>query len=160
MSGKQSVLRTIVNRNVERQLVKEFLIENTKTAGFGGLTINRTPNGTSVEIRAEKPGRVIGKRGKIINDLQKRLNDEFELFNPRLSVEEVEDPTLNAQVMAQKIASALGRWYYRRAGASAADNIMQAGARGVIVTVAGKLTGAKQDSNLSWVTSSIVVKLL
>lgn len=55
MSGKQSVLRTIVNRNVERQLVKEFLMENTKTAGFGGLTINRTPNGTSVEIRAEKP---------------------------------------------------------------------------------------------------------
>ena len=103
---KQSVLRTIVNRNVERQLVKEFLMENTKSAGFGGLTINRTPNGTSVEIRAEKPGRVIGKRGKIINDLQKRLDEEFDLFNPRLSVEEVEDPTLNAQVMAQKIASA------------------------------------------------------
>ena len=144
MSGKQSILRTIVNRNVERQLVKEFLMENTKSAGFGGLTINRTPNGTSVEIRAEKPGRVIGKRGKIINDLQKRLNDEFELFNPRLSVDEVENPTLNAQVMAQKIASALERgWYYRRAGASAAVNIMDAGARGVIVTVAGKLTGAR-----------------
>ena len=58
MSGKQSILRTIVNRNVERQLVKEFLMDNTKTAGFGGLTINRTPNGTSVEIRAERPGRV------------------------------------------------------------------------------------------------------
>jgi small subunit ribosomal protein S3 len=109
--------------------------------GFSALG---TPNGTSVEIRAEKPGRVIGKRGKIINELQKRLNDEFELFNPRLSVEEVVDPTLNAQVMANKIASALERgWYYRRAGASAAVNIMEAGARGVIVTVAGKLTGAR-----------------
>jgi len=144
MSGKQSIVRTIVNRNVERQLVKEFLMDNTKTAGFGGLTINRTPNGTSVEIRAEKPGRVIGKRGKIINELQSRLSEEFDLFNPRLSVEEVENPTLNAQVMAQKIASALERgWYYRRAGASAAVNIMDAGARGVIVTVAGKLTGAR-----------------
>ena len=144
MSGKQSVLRTIVNRNVERQLVKEFLMENPQSAGVGGLTLNRTPNGTSVEIRAEKPGRVIGKRGKIINDLQKRLDEEFDLFNPRLSVEEVEDPTLNAQVMAQKIASALERgWYYRRAGASAAVNIMEKGARGVIVTVAGKLTGAR-----------------
>ena len=72
------------------------------------------------------------------------MSDEFELFNPRLSVEEVENPTLNAQVMAQKIASALERgWYYRRAGASAAVNIMDAGARGVIVTVAGKLTGAR-----------------
>ena len=144
MSGKQSVLRTIVNRNVERQLVKEFLIENTKTAGFGGLTINRTPNGTSVEIRAEKPGRVIGKRGKIINDLQKQLDERFSIENPKLKVDEVEDPALNAQVMAEKIASAMERgWYYRRAGHSAALNIMEAGARGVIITLAGKLTGSR-----------------
>ena len=65
MSGKQSILRTIVNRNVERQLVKEFLMDNTKGSGFGGLTINRTPSGTSVKILAERPGRVIGRKGKI-----------------------------------------------------------------------------------------------
>ncbi len=150
MSGKQSILRTIVNRNVERQLVKEFLMENTKGSGFGGLTINRTPSGTSVKILAERPGRVIGRKGKIINDLQKRLEEEFDLHNPGLSVvgfedlDPKEDPTLNAQVMANKIASALERgWYYRRAGASAAVNIMESGARGVIVTVAGKLTGSR-----------------
>ena len=46
--------------------------------------------------------------------------------------------------MAEKIASALERgWYYRRAGNSAAENIMTAGARGVIVTLAGKLTGSR-----------------
>ena len=46
--------------------------------------------------------------------------------------------------MAEKVASALERgWYYRRAGHSAALNIMEAGARGVIITVAGKLTGAR-----------------
>ena len=54
MSGKQSILRTIVDRNVERQLVKEFLMENTKGSGFGGLTIKRTPSGTSVKILAER----------------------------------------------------------------------------------------------------------
>ena len=144
MSGKQSTLRTIVERNVERHLVKEFLMKNTKRSGFGGLDIRRTPAGTEVTVKAERPGMVIGRKGKIINQLQKRLNEEFNLHNPRLKVDEIERATLNAQVMAEKIASALERgWYYRRAGHSAALNIMEAGARGVIITVAGKLTGAR-----------------
>ena len=144
MSNNKSTLRRIIDRNVERHLVKEFLMNNTKKAGFGGLDIRRTPSGTEVTVKAERPGMVIGRKGKIINELQKRLNEEFDLENPKLKVEEIEKATLNAQVMAEKIASALERgWYYRRAGHSAAQNIMDAGARGVIVTVAGKLTGSR-----------------
>ena len=87
---------------------------------------------------------VIGSKGKIIKELQRRLNEEFSLLQPKLMVEEIDNPTLNAQVQAEKIASAMERgWYYRRAGASAAQNIMESGARGVIVTVAGKLTGSR-----------------
>ena len=144
MAGKKSTLRTIVNRNVERHLVKEFLMQNTKSSGFGALDIRRTPQGTEVTVHAERPGMVIGRKGKIINELQKRLNEEFDLENPKLKVEEIEKATLNAQVMAEKIASALERgWYHRRAGNSAAQNIMDSGARGVIVTLAGKLTGSR-----------------
>ena len=144
MAGKKSTLRTIVNRNVERHLVKEFLMQNTKRSGFGALDIRRTPAGTDVTVHAERPGMVIGRKGKIINDLQSRLSQEFELYNPKLKVEEVKKPVLNAQVMAEKIAASLERgWYHRRACHSAAQNIMDAGARGVIVTVAGKLTGSR-----------------
>ena len=144
MSNNKSTLRQIIDRNVERHLVKEFLMNNTKKAGFGGLDIRRTPTGTEVTVKAERPGMVIGRKGKIINDLQSRLNDEFNLESPRLKVEEVEDPALNAQVMAEKIASAMERgWYYRRAGHSAALSIMDAGARGVLITIAGKLTGSR-----------------
>ena len=144
MAGKKSTLRTIVNRNVERHLVKEFLMQNTKRSGFGALDIRRTPQGTEVTVHAERPGMVIGRKGKIINELQKRLNEEFDLENPKLKVEEIEKATLNAQVMAEKIASALERgWYHRRAGNSSAQNIMDSGARGVIVTLAGKLTGSR-----------------
>jgi small subunit ribosomal protein S3 len=140
--SKKSIVQTIINRNVERQLVREFLIKNTKKSGFGGLEIRRTPAGTDVTVHAERPGMVIGRKGKIINDLQSRLSQEFELYNPKLKVEEVKKPVLNAQVMAEKIAASLERgWYHRRACHSAAQNIMDAGARGVIVTVAGKLSG-------------------
>ena len=144
MSNNKSTLRQIIDRNVERHLVKEFLMNNTKKAGFGGLDIRRTPTGTEVTVKAERPGMVIGRKGKIINELQKQLDERFGLENPRLKVDEVEDAALNAQVMAEKIASAMERgWYYRRAGHSAALNIMEAGARGVIITLAGKLTGSR-----------------
>ena len=144
MSDNKSTLRRIIDRNVERHLVKEFLMNNTKKAGFGGLDIRRTPAGTEVIVKAERPGMVIGRKGKIINDLQKQLDERFGIENPKLKVDEVEDPALNAQVMAEKIASAMERgWYYRRAGHSAALNIMEAGARGVIITLAGKLTGSR-----------------
>ena len=142
--SKENIVRTFINRNVERHLVKEFLMNNTKKAGFGGLDIRRTPAGTEVVVKAERPGMVIGRKGKIINDLQKQLDERFGIENPKLKVDEVEDPALNAQVMAEKIASAMERgWYYRRAGHSAALNIMEAGARGVIITLAGKLTGSR-----------------
>jgi small subunit ribosomal protein S3 len=144
MSNNKSTRRQIIDRNVERHLVKEFLMNNTKKAGFGGLDIRRTPTGTEVTVKAERPGMVIGRKGKIINELQKQLDERFGLENPRLKVDEVEDAALNAQVMAEKIASAMERgWYYRRAGHSAALNIMEAGARGVIITLAGKLTGSR-----------------
>tara|TARA_Y100001954_G_scaffold155841_1_gene165668 strand:+ start:2564 stop:3256 length:693 start_codon:yes stop_codon:yes gene_type:complete len=144
MTDNKSTLRRIIDRNVERHLVKEFLMDNTKKAGFGGLDIRRTPNGTEVTVKAERPGMVIGRKGKIINDLQKQLDERFSIENPKLKVDEVEDAALNAQVMAEKIASAMERgWYYRRAGHSAALNIMEAGARGVIITLAGKLTGSR-----------------
>ncbi len=142
--SKESTLRKIVNRNVERLLVREFLMNNTKKSGFGGLIIRRTPGGTDVTVQAERPGMVIGRKGKIINDLQTRLNQEFSLPNPKLQVEEVDKPNLNAQVMAERIAASLERgWYHRRSCHSATQNIMDAGARGVIITVAGKLTGSR-----------------
>ena len=111
-------------------------------------------------VTAERVGMVIGRRGKIVNELQRRLNDEFTLPSPKLDVVEVETPALNAQVMAEKIASAMERgWYYRRAGHSAAQNIMDAGARGVIITLAGKLTGSRNRTrSSSSATSSTAVR--
>lgn len=144
MARQNNVIRRIIDRNVERHLVKEFLMNNTKRAGFGGLVIRRTPQGTEVTLKAERPGMVIGRKGRIINELQRRLEDEFKLRNPRLKVDEVEKPALNAQIMAEKLASALERgWYFRRAGHSTALNIMEAGAKGVIVVLNGKITGAR-----------------
>lgn len=138
-----STIRKFIDRNVERHLVREFLLSKTERAGFGGLDFQRTPEGTKVTLSAERVGMVIGRKGKIINELQRRLQD-FNLINPRLEVAEIETPELNAQVMASKLASALERgWYFRRAGHSTLLNIMDKGAKGCLVVLSGKLTGSR-----------------
>ncbi len=142
--AQKSTIRNFIDRNVERQLVREFLLSKTERAGFGGLDFQRTPEGTKVTLSAERVGMVIGRKGKIINELQRHLQDNFNLENPRLEVAEIEHPALNAQVMASKLASALERgWYFRRAGHSSLMNIMDAGAKGCLVVLSGKLTGSR-----------------
>ena len=141
---KENNIHKMIKRNVDRQLVREFLLKETERAGFGGLTFNRTPEGTKVTLRAEQVGRVIGRRGKVIHDLQRRLQEDFDLDNPQLEVEEIEESRTNAQVMASRLASSLERgWFFRRAGHSTVQNIMDAGARGCIVILSGKITGAR-----------------
>ncbi len=142
--SQNSTIRKFIDRNVERMLVREFLLSKTERAGFGGLHFQRTPDGTKVTLSAERVGMVIGRKGKIINELQRRLHDDFNIDNPRLEVAEIETPELNAQVMASKLASALERgWYFRRAGHSTLLNIMDKGAKGCLVVLSGKLTGSR-----------------
>jgi|TARA_B100001741_G_C16452437_1_gene551039 small subunit ribosomal protein S3 len=142
--SQNSTIRKFIDRNVERLLVREFLLSKTQKAGFGGLDFQRTPEGTKITLSAERVGMVIGRKGKIINELQRRLQNDFKLENPRLEVAEIDNPALNAQVMASKLASALERgWYFRRAGHSSLLNIMDAGAKGCLVVLSGKLTGSR-----------------
>jgi len=134
--------KRIVVENVRRLLLKEYLLRETRRAGFGGLDIQRTPMGTRVTLIAERPGLVIGRKGGAIKALTDAVERKFNLDNPQIEVQEVANPALNAQIMAEKLANALERgWHFRRAGHSTVRRIMEAGARGCIVVIAGKLTG-------------------
>jgi len=136
--------RRIVVENVRRMLLKEYLMRETQRAGFGGLDIQRTPMGTRVTLIAERPGLVIGRKGGAIKALTEAVERQFSFDNPQIEVQEVTNPSLNAQIMAEKLANALERgWHFRRAGHSTVRRIMEAGAKGCLVVVAGKLTGQR-----------------
>jgi len=136
--------RRVITENVRRVLLKEYLMSETRRAGFGGLDIQRTPMGTRVTLLAERPGLVIGRKGGAIKSLTEAVERNFKFDNPQIEVQEVEKPALNAQIMAEKLANALERgWHFRRAGHSTVRRIMEAGAKGCLVVIAGKLTGQR-----------------
>ncbi len=136
--------RKFVTENIRRVLLKEYLMSRVGRAGFGGLDVQRTPMGTRVTLITERPGLVIGRRGEAIKSLTKAIEDDFNFNNPQIEVQEVENPNLNAQIMAEKLANALERgWHFRRAGHSTVRRIMDNGARGCQVIISGKLTGQR-----------------
>lgn len=141
-----AVERKFIKEAVNRLLVKDFIKSETLRAGYGGLDIQRTPLGTRVNIIAERPGMVIGRKGVTINELTQALHGRFKIENPQISVEEpAYNPGLNAQIMATKVAESLERgWHFRRVGHSTVQRIMASGAQGCIVEIAGKLSGAKR----------------
>ena len=136
--------RKIVAEHVRRVLLKEYLMKEVSRAGFGGLDVQRTPMGTRVILTTERPGLVIGRRGQTIKNLTQVIEEQFGFDNPQIEVQEVENASLNAQIMAEKLAFSLERgWHFRRAGHSTVRRIMDAGARGCYIIVAGKLSGQR-----------------
>lgn len=137
--------RKFIRENTKRALIKNFLVKEIEGAGFGGMTIQRTPIGTRVNILVERPGMVIGKGGSKIKQLTSTIQTKFDVENPQIEIQEAgAQAALNAQIMAEKLAEALQRgWHFRRAGHSTVRRIMNAGAKGCQIVIAGKLTGAR-----------------
>ena len=139
-----TIVREMLKERVRRVQVHDHVQKRTSRAGFGGLSIQRTPLGTHVRISAERPGLVIGRKGSDIQRLTDELERKFGYENLQVEAGEVNHFALNPLIMAAKVANALERgWNYRRAGNSMLQRIMDAGARGCQITIAGKLTGLR-----------------
>jgi small subunit ribosomal protein S3 len=139
-----AVERKFVAEGARRARVEKHLKKELKRAGYGGMDLQRTPLGTQVTIFAEKPGIVIGKGGKLVRQLTQDLATDFAVESPQIEVQQVQNPNFNAQIMAERLANALERgWYFRKAGQSIIRRVMDAGALGCEVIIAGKLTGAR-----------------
>ena len=139
-----TIVREMLKENVRRVQVHHYVQKRTERAGFGGLSIQRTPLGTHVRIAAERPGLVIGRKGSEIQSLTEELERKFGYENLQVEAGEVNNSALNPLIMAAKVANALERgWNYRRAGNSMLQRIMDSGARGCQITIAGKLTGLR-----------------
>jgi len=139
-----TVVKEMLKERVRRVQVHDYVQSKTNRAGFGGLSIQRTPLGTHVRIAAERPGLVIGRKGSDIQKLTEELERKFGYENLQVEAGEVNNFALNPLIMAAKVANALERgWNYRRAGNSMLQRIMDSGARGCQITIAGKLTGLR-----------------
>jgi len=133
-----------IEDGLQRTQIDEFFADELGRAGYGGMEVAKTPMGTQIVLKAEKPGMVIGKGGKNIRKITSTLESDFDLDDPQVDVQEVDEPDLNARIVADRLANALERgWYFRKAGHTTIDRIMEAGAKGAEIVLSGKVTGAR-----------------
>ena len=133
-----------IEQGLQRSQIDEFFAEELGRAGYGGMEVAKTPMGTQIVLKAEKPGMVIGKGGQNIRAITSELEHKFDLDDPQIDVQEVDDPDLNARIVADRLANALERgWYFRKAGHTTIDRIMDSGALGAEIVLSGKVTGAR-----------------
>lgn len=123
--------------------IREFLDKKLKNAAVSSVTIERSNKKTEVKISTAKPGVVIGHGGeeieKLKNSLNKLINEDVQI-----SIIEVKNPDLNAQLVAKSIASQIeNRGSYRMAQKRAIRNTMRAGAKGIKTLCSGRLNGAE-----------------
>ncbi len=139
-----NIKKYFIEHSLKRVAVDEFLAKMFYRAGYAGVDIQRTPLGTRVIIYAERPAVIIGKRGSMIKKLAQILEKYFGLENTQITVTNVENPELNARVMAFRLATALERgFHFRRAAFVALRRIMEAGALGAEIVISGKLTSER-----------------
>jgi len=131
-----------IEQGLQRSQIDEFFADELARAGYGGMELAPTPMGMQIVLKAEKPGMVIGKGGKNIRKITTQLEERFDLEDPQIDVQEVDEPDLNAQIVADRLANALERgWYFRKAGHTTIDRIMESGALGAEIVLSGKVTG-------------------
>ena len=128
---------------VEDYNVRNFIKEELKAAGVPRIEIERDALKVRIHIHCAKPGMVIGQGGAKINELRARL--EKMIGKPvHVNIVEVKQPDLNAQLVAESIASQLERRIsFRRAMKQAIGRTMRLGAKGIKTCVSGRLGGAE-----------------
>jgi len=135
-----SVVKHFITESIKKTEIDEFLQRKLERAGYGGVSISKTPLGTHIVVYAMRPGLVIGRGGETIRELASVLEEKFKVPNPQISVSEIEIPELNAYVVATRVASALERGvHFRRAGFWSLNQVMEAGALGAEIVISGKL---------------------
>lgn len=138
--------RKTVKFKKEEFAVKEYIKQSIGKGKVSKVKIEYTPIGEKIIIGTNKPGLVIGRGGEKIEELTNILKTKFKLENPRIEIDEILEPELDAQIMADDIALSIERFgplKFKVIAYKALVRIMHAGALGVELRLNGKIPSAR-----------------
>lgn len=123
--------------------LRDFVSKRLAGAGVSNVVIERAANRVKVTVRTARPGLVIGKKGKDIEDLRAELRRVVGR-DVQINIIEIRKPDLDSKLVADGIATQLVRRVsFRRAMKDSAAKAMRMGAEGVKIQLAGRLQGAE-----------------
>jgi len=131
----------------EDVMLREYLKKTLKDASVDQVLIDRHSDKVNITITSAKPGFIIGRAGAGIEDLKTKLKKEFyrgKRTALNINIQEVAKPSLSASIVGQQIAQEIERRLpFRRSMKMARERVMKDGAKGIKITVAGRLNGSE-----------------
>ncbi|MEM5829625.1 MAG: 30S ribosomal protein S3 [Candidatus Aenigmatarchaeota archaeon] len=138
--------KIFVKEGIKESEVEAYLAKKFEKAGYSHTEIQRTPLGTRLIIFAHKPGLVVGRSGKKVEEITEEIKKKFNFENPLIDVKEVANPFLDAHIVARRVANAIERGInYKKVANYYLDEVMKAGAIGVQIKIGGKLAGKERS---------------
>jgi small subunit ribosomal protein S3 len=123
--------------------LREFVKKKLAAASVSRVEIERPAQTAKVTVYTARPGIVIGKKGEDVEKLRNTLTQQMGV-PVQVNIEEIRKPDLDAQLVADGVASQLERRVmFRRAMKRAVQNAMRQGAEGIKIQVGGRLGGAE-----------------
>jgi small subunit ribosomal protein S3 len=125
--------------------IRKFISKKFPDAGVANVEIERAARNLKINVHSSRPGIIIGKKGAGADDLKKEIVTKCEIKSgePVLNVFEVKKPDLDAKLVAENIRQQLEkRVSFRRAMKKAMSQSIKAGAKGIKVSLSGRLGGA------------------
>ena len=126
-------------------MIRDFLRSRNERGSVSAVDIERLPAAKQVSVRiwTAKPGIIIGRKGANVNQMRKEL-EELTGKKVHIDVQEIEEPDLDAYLVADSIAQQIERRIsHKRAMKQAIRRAMRAGAQGIMITCAGRLANAE-----------------
>lgn len=124
--------------------IRTFLRKKLKGARVSNIDIERSRSSVKVIIFTARPGVIIGRGGAGLDDLKKGIQKCIAENRLELNVQEIKRPDLEAWIVSEGIIDQLEkRIPFRKAMKRAVAQVMEAGAQGVRISVAGRLNGAE-----------------
>jgi small subunit ribosomal protein S3 len=129
--------------------VKNYIKSDLGKGKISAVNIEHTPVGEKIVVATSRPGQVIGKRGEKIEELTKVLKKGYKLDNPHIDIREIKDARLDAQLVADEIATQMerqGSLKFKIIAYRMLQDIMRAGALGAEIVMSGLLPSERAKS--------------
>jgi len=132
---------------LEDYKIRKFLMENLKAAGITRVEIERSFDKRTIIVHVARPGVAIGRGGTGIEQIKATLIKKFKISDPgklEIKFEEVKAPDLDAYLVAINIADQLARRIpFRRVMNQSLERVKRSGAKGVRISLGGRLGGSE-----------------
>jgi len=151
----------LVEDHKVRKLIDAKLNRRPPFAAVSDILIERTREEVTITLKTARPGLVIGPKGAEVDKLREELEDLIKRKVAPIKVIEIKNPDLNGQLVAEAIAEQLKkRASFRRVLKQRMESTMQAGAKGIKISIAGRLGGAEIARTEKATTGSVPLTTL